>query len=211
MQPSHPRCAFRRFQWNAKWRSGLAAALTNPEGIEAFSPALRGTSYAGLSRPRFQYPERVASGVIKYCYSTPSGLVNLTGATQGSTSRNRANPGLNDAILSGLSDGPLKQMGETSFPIPPKTARNLPRTALRHPWRGRRRSLSARSAPDYCSLWATIWQVKKKMTEDKPRAEPQRTQRGQQQPAGGQWIANGKTRFVSGMIVRGIGKVMLLS
>src|SRR5271154_3733019 len=105
----------RFLQSNTKWRLGLVTASTNPEGIEAFSPALRGTSYAGLRRPRFPYPERVVSEVMSTRYSTPSGLTNLNAVTQGRPSRSRANPGLNDAILTGLPDLPLELIQEELF------------------------------------------------------------------------------------------------
>ncbi len=105
----------RCFRWNAKWKLGLAAALTNPERIEAFSPALRGTSYAGFQRPGRQYPERVTSDAISTCSSTPSGLRNLKAVPQGRPSRSRANPGLNDAILSGLRDWPWMQIAKQFF------------------------------------------------------------------------------------------------
>ena len=105
----------RCFQSNTKWRLGLVIASTNPEGIEAFSPALRATRYAGSQTPRFQYPEGVASEAISDCCSTPSGLRNLNAITQGSPSRNRGNPGLKDSILSGLRDWPLKVIDEQRF------------------------------------------------------------------------------------------------
>jgi hypothetical protein len=39
-----PRC----FQWNTKWCCwSVVIAFPNPNGIEAFSPGLRGTSYPG--------------------------------------------------------------------------------------------------------------------------------------------------------------------
>ncbi len=49
----------------------------------------------------------------------------FNGITQGRPSRNRANPGLNDPIPSGLKDGSLSPCDEQVIFIPPKTAKNL--------------------------------------------------------------------------------------
>jgi hypothetical protein len=57
-------------------------------------------------------------------YSTLSGLRNLNDSTQGRPDRNRANPGLNDAIPLGLKDGPLGRIDEQAISIPLKKAKN---------------------------------------------------------------------------------------
>ena len=66
--------ALRCFQWSSEWRLGLVAALTYPEGIEAFSPALRGgTSYAEYESIRITTLNGLHPRCIKTCYSTLSG------------------------------------------------------------------------------------------------------------------------------------------
>ena len=45
-------------------------------------------------------------------------------ATQGRPSRNRANPGLNDPIPLGLTNGFLSHIAEPAIAIPLKTSRN---------------------------------------------------------------------------------------
>ena len=73
----------------------------NPKGIVSFSPGLRGTSYPGLGNRMYLNPERVES-LANVCDATLSGLGKGNLATQGRPSLNRANPGLNDPIPSGL-------------------------------------------------------------------------------------------------------------
>ena len=74
----------------------------NPEGIEAISPGLRGTSYPGEKEQYIPTLKGLNPSLVSACDATLSGLRQVNMATQGWPSRNRANPGLNDPIPSGL-------------------------------------------------------------------------------------------------------------
>jgi hypothetical protein len=86
----------------------LHASFGNPNGIQAVSPGLRGTSYPGFKE---QTPSTLKGlyrvNAISFLWSgevdaTLSGLMNIGRQdTQGSSCL--ANPGLSDAIPSGLA------------------------------------------------------------------------------------------------------------
>jgi hypothetical protein len=70
---------------NAKHRTQRWLCRINPNGIEAFSPGLRGTSYPGDSGENHN-PERVESIFVRSCDATLSGLFEFIALPQGSRS-----------------------------------------------------------------------------------------------------------------------------
>jgi hypothetical protein len=75
--------------------------LPNPNGIQSFSPGLRGTSYPGSMQRELGNPNGVVSDSTNWAAATPLGLGNILSNTQGSLHK-LGNPGLEDAIPLGL-------------------------------------------------------------------------------------------------------------
>jgi hypothetical protein len=103
--------------WNA------AIGFANPGGIEALSPGLRGTSYPG-SKQREITTLKELNPFRKSLIFNPFRVVILARDYPGLASRNRPNPGLNDPIPSGLTQGSCQYIKEQSNAVPPKTARS---------------------------------------------------------------------------------------
>jgi len=122
----------------------------NPKGIPSFSPGLRGTSYPGLVVAEFLNPEGVAAVVL----TTGARRCNpfrVDGNAAGASPRvgppapfpRRSNPGLKDAIPSGLAEPTGEEAGN---------GKPLARTFHNH-----RRRVGARGVPR--QGWAFVGRV----------------------------------------------------
>ncbi len=96
----------RRFRWNTRTRFAILNPSGNPNGIEALSPTLRGTSYVGLLRMDSTTLQGLHQSCKRLIYNPFRVVKPKISITQHRPSRNRANAGLNDAIPLGLKTSP---------------------------------------------------------------------------------------------------------